>query len=99
MLIRENGDTLELFRAVPDAWWDAEGIRLNELPTTFGTASLTAARDRSRATVGLALTGPMPAQITVRFPGATQAQADGRPCAIDGNVISAPCFRRMVINF
>jgi hypothetical protein len=99
MLIRENGDTLELFRAVPDAWWDGEGISLNGLPTTFGTANLRARRDRYRAEVELALTGPMPEQITLRLPGAKQAQADGRPCAIDRDVISAPSFRRMVIDF
>src|SRR5208283_1739880 len=28
MLVRERGDTLELFRAVPDAWWEGEGISL-----------------------------------------------------------------------
>ena len=46
MLLRENGSTLELFRAVPDAWWEGEGITLHELPTTFGTANLRAQRDR-----------------------------------------------------
>jgi len=36
MLVRENGRTLELFRAVPENWWEGEGIRLYELPTAFG---------------------------------------------------------------
>jgi hypothetical protein len=99
MLLRENGDALELFRAVPDAWWGGEGISLNELPTSFGRANLRARRDRSRATIELALTGPMPERITLRYPGAKHAQADGRPCAIDGDVISAPSFRRMEIDF
>ena len=44
MLLRENGSTLELFRAVPDAWWEGEGITLHELPTAFGTANLRAQR-------------------------------------------------------
>jgi hypothetical protein len=58
MLLRENGGTLELFRAVPESWWDGEGIRLNELPTIFGTTNLSARRDQSQATIELALTGP-----------------------------------------
>jgi hypothetical protein len=36
MLLREYGDTLELLRAVPDAWWAGEGITLRDLPTSFG---------------------------------------------------------------
>ena len=28
MLLRENGDVLELFRAVPDEWWQGDGIAL-----------------------------------------------------------------------
>jgi hypothetical protein len=99
MLIRENGDTLELFRAVPDAWWEGEGIRLNDLPTTFGTANLRARRDQSRAMIELTLTGPMPERITLRYPGAKRAQADGTACEIDRDVISAPSFHRMVIQF
>ncbi|MGO9235719.1 MAG: hypothetical protein ACLP4V_17240, partial [Methylocella sp.] len=99
MLLRENGSTLELFRAVPDAWWEGEGITLHELPTTFGTANLRAQRDQTRATVELALTGPVPERITFRYPGAKQAEADGVQCEIHGDVISAPNLSRLVIEF
>ncbi len=99
MLLRENGCTLELFRAVPDAWWEGEGITLHELPTTFGTANLRAQRDQTRATVELALTGPVPERITFRYPGAKQAEADGVQCEIHGDVISAPNLSRLVIEF
>jgi hypothetical protein len=99
MLLRENGRTLELFRAVPDAWWEGEGIVLHELPTAFGTANLKARRGQSQATVELALMGPAPERITFRYPGAKQAHADGVPCDIDGNVISAPNLSRLVIDF
>jgi hypothetical protein len=99
MLLRENGGTLELFRAVPDAWWNGEGISLNELPTTFGTANLRARRDHSRATIELSLTGPAPERITVRYPGARRAQVDGRPCHIDADVIVAPSFGLLLIDF
>jgi F5/8 type C domain len=99
MLLRENGRTLELFRAVPDAWWEGEGIALHELPTAFGIANLRAQRGRSRTTIELALTGPAPDRITFRYPGAKQAHADGVPCDIHGNVISAPNLRRLVIDF
>jgi hypothetical protein len=98
MLLRENGCTLELFRAVPDAWWEGEGITLHDMPTAFGTANLRARRGQSQATVELALTGPAPQRITFRYLGAKQAQADGRPCEIHGDVISAPNLNRLVID-
>jgi hypothetical protein len=99
MLLRENGSTLELFRAVPDAWWQGEGIALHDLPTTFGTANLSAQRGGSRAIVELALTGPAPERVSFRYPGAKQAHADGVACHIQGDVISAPNLSRLVIDF
>jgi hypothetical protein len=99
MLVRENGCTLELFRAVPENWWEGEGIRLHELPTAFGVANLRARRLKSRVIVELALTGPAPQRITVRYPGAKRAQADGKPCDVDGDVISLPNFNRLLIDF
>jgi hypothetical protein len=99
MLLRENGSTLELFRAVPEAWWEGEGIMLDELPSTFGTVTLKARREPSQVTVDLMLTGPHPERVTLRYPGARQALADGSPCEIDGDVITAPVFNRLVIDF
>src|SRR5271156_5654525 len=99
MLLRENGVTLELFRAVPDRWWAGEGITLRDLPTAFGAASLEARRGQSRAVIELALSGPAPDRITVRYPGVKQARADGRPCDIHGDVISAPYFNRLEIEY
>ena len=80
MLLKENGGALELFRAVPDAWWEAEGIALHQLPTTFGVVNLKAQRSRSQAIVELALTGVAPDRITFRYPGAKRAHADGKRC-------------------
>ena len=99
MLLRENGNTLELFRAVPDGWWEGQEITLRELPTTFGAVNLRAQREQSRAMVELTLTGPAPEQITFRYPGIKQAQVDGRPCEIHDDVISASKLNRLVINF
>ena len=99
MLLRENGRTLELFRAVPDAWWDGDGVVLHDLPTAFGVARLKARRDPSQVTVELVLAGPAPQQITFRYPGAKQARADGRPCDIRGDVVLAPNWRRLEIDF
>ena len=99
MLLRENGATLELFRAVPDGWWTGEGITLNDLPTAFGVANLTARRGRSRVTVDLSLTGPAPERIRVRYPGAKLARADGSPCDIQADVILAPSWSRLEIDF
>jgi hypothetical protein len=97
MLLRENGTTLELLRAVPDAWWEGEGITLRELPTTFGTANLRAVRDAAGVTVDLDLAGPAPERITVRYPGARGAFADGTPCPVEDGLVTAPPFRRLVI--
>ena len=99
MLLRENGGALELFRAVPDAWWQGDGIALRQLPTAFGFVNLTAARDASRATIELSLTGPAPERITFRYPGAKRAFADGKPCAIQADVVTAPNLNRLVIEF
>jgi hypothetical protein len=99
MLLRENGRTLELFRAVPDAWWKGSGITLRDLPTHFGRVNLKARRDTTQTTVELALTGPAPDMITVRYPGAKRAHADGRPGDIIGDVITAPNLSRLVIEF
>ncbi len=99
MLLRENGATLELFRAVHDGWWAGEGITLNDLPTAFGAANLRARRERTRVTVDLSLTGPAPERILVRYPGAKLARADGRPCDVQADVISAPSWSRLEIDF
>jgi hypothetical protein len=61
--------------------------------------NLKARRDRSQATVELALSGPAPERIAMRYPGARQARADGRPCQITGDVIVAANFSRLVIDF
>jgi hypothetical protein len=99
MLLRENGATLELFRAVPDGWWTGEGIMLNDLPTAFGVANLRAQRGGSRVTVDLSLAGPAPERILVRYPGAKLARADGSPCDVQADVISAPNWSRLEIDF
>lgn len=100
MLLRENGDVLELFRGAPEHWWDGDGITLRRLPTAFGVVDLRARRTKSRATIELASAGPpTPTRVTLRFPGAKHAHADGKPCAIDGDVISSANFRRMVIDY
>jgi hypothetical protein len=99
MLLRENGATLELFRAVPDGWWAGEGIALNDLSTAFGVVNLRARRERTRVTVELSLTGPTPERILVRYPGAKLAGADGNSCDIRADVISAPNWSRLEIDF
>ena len=99
MLLRENGPTLELFRAVPDGWWAGEGITLNDLPTAFGVANLRANRVRRRTTVDLSLTGPAPERILVRYPGAKHARADGSPCDIHADVITTKVWSRLEIDF
>ena len=100
MLVREDGTTLELFRAVPEAWWAGEGITLRELPTDFGYVDLRATRDTQRAIIELTLAGgPAPEHVTLRYPGVKQALADGQPCLIEDDVITAPVWRRLEIGF
>jgi hypothetical protein len=89
-------------RAVPDAWdawWEGDGIALRQLPTTFGEAHVRAQRGRASASVELALAGPSPERVTVRFPGVKYARADGKSCAISGAIIVAPNFARLEIEF
>jgi hypothetical protein len=100
MLLREDGNTLELFPAVPDVWWAGEGITLRDLPTAFGRVDLRATRDAERATVELTLSGgPPPERVTLHYPGGKQALADGEPCLIEDDVIIAPVWRRLEIGF
>ena len=98
MLLREDGDTLQLFRAAPDSWWEGEGIRLQELPTAFGAVNLRARRSGSRTTVELELSGPPPERIVLRHPGANSACADGKPCDIEGDMIFSTNFSRLIID-
>jgi hypothetical protein len=99
MVLRENGPVLDLFRATPDSWWEGEGITLRDLPTAFGVANLRARRQGSQATVELSLAGPAPEKIRVRCPGAKRALADGKACAIDGDVVSTAKMSRLVVDF
>jgi F5/8 type C domain len=99
MLLRENGGTLELFRAVPDGWWAGEGITLTGLPTAFGVTSLRGRRELRRATVELSLTGPAPERILVRYPGAKHARADGSACEIEADIIMTKNWSRLEIDF
>jgi hypothetical protein len=99
MLLREKDSALELFRAVPDAWWDGPGITLDKLPTSFGAVSLKARRGRSQAIVELAIAGPSPELITFRYPGVKRALADGKSCEIREDVILAPSLRQLLIDF
>src|SRR5271166_3574596 len=98
MLLRENGETLELFRAVPDPWWEGGGIVLRDLPTAFGAVSLRARRGATRVIVNLSVAGPAPKRITIHLPGAKRARADGRLCAIEGETVAAPNFSRLAID-
>ena len=97
MLLREDGSTLELFRAVPDGWWQGGGITLHALPTAFGMADLRARRTVADLMVDLSLSGPLPERITVRYPGVKQAEADGVPCDVYEDVVSTRPFTRLVI--
>ena len=99
MLVREEGETLELFRAVPESWWKDDGIRLRDLPSAFGLLNLTARRAKSQAIVDLALSGPAPRRITFRYPGAKRAMADGKPCALARDLIVTTGFSRLTIDF
>ena len=99
MLLREDGATLELLRAVPDAWWGGDGIALRDLPTSFGLANLEARRGQSQATIDLTLSGPAPERIAIRYPGAKRARTDGNQCEVRGDVIAVRSLKRLVIDF
>ncbi|MBB4200093.1 hypothetical protein CCR94_04625 [Rhodoblastus sphagnicola] len=97
MLVREEGGTLALFRAVPDAWWDNDGIAINGAPTAFGLLNLRARKTTSGAKVKMKLSGPAPERVTFRYPGAKRAWADGHPCEILDDTMTTPAWRDLVI--
>ena len=66
------------------------GLHPAPIAHRLGLAHVTAKRRGSRATIELGLTRPSPERVTVRYPGALRALADGAPCMIDGHIISAP---------
>lgn len=51
LLLREEGDQLTLLYAVPPAWLQGDGIRLEQLPTAFGPLSLRAVYADNELTV------------------------------------------------
>ena len=99
MLLRENGRTFELFRAVPTPGGRGKALRCMICRRCSASPIYTARRTHSQATVDLELTGPAPERITFRYPGAKHAQADGRRCDIRDDVVSGPNFRRLVVDF
>ncbi|MFI5384776.1 MAG: discoidin domain-containing protein [Fimbriimonadales bacterium] len=70
MLVHEQGNELHLLKAVPDGWLaDGKEIRIERLPTTFGTLNLTI-RGR-RAGVEVTIDPPKrnpPARIVLHLP-------------------------------
>ena len=102
MLLRENGRTLELFRGAPDAWWENGGVTLSDLPTAFGVVNLRARRDRSQATVDLALSGPRArtdhVPLSRRQAGSRRRQPVRNPRRRDpGAEPEPPCHRLLTL--
>ena len=100
MLLRENGSTLELFRAVPEAWWNGEGITLHELADGLSARqSEGSARpipgDRRSGVDGPARRTESPSDI----PEASELVRTGGHARSSGDVISAPNLKRLVIDF
>ena len=70
MLVHEQGDELHLLKAVPD-WWLGEGreIRIDKLPTWFGTMNLSIRGAASGVQVKLDKpTDRAPAKIVLHLP-------------------------------
>lgn len=97
MLFCEDGGALMLFRAVPDAWWNGDGIAIKGAPTAFGQLDLRARGTSSGAKIDMQLRGAGPDRVVVRYPGARRAWADGQACEIEHDAIATPGFRELVI--
>ena len=87
MLLREEGDELHLFSAVPARWFvDETRLALERAPTHFGVASLVA--ESSRARIRLRLDVPqrnVPRRVRVHMPLGLEllgARLDGRAVAV-----------------
>jgi hypothetical protein len=65
MLVRESGDRLILFDGAPESWFrDGEGIRLENVPTYFGTLAVTARMTGKTLTIRLSSDAP----VEIRWP-------------------------------
>ena len=74
----------------------AQGRRSLTLQAKAGVIAL---RPGQPDTAIWSLQGAAPDRITFRYPGAKRAQADGMPCDIRGDTISAPKLNRLVVDF
>ena len=95
LLIREQGDQLQLLRGVPESWVrDGQGILLERMPTHFGALNLKAKADGKKLTIdlsanfrtlpsGIELSWPLqgkPARVTVD--GAEWTDYDATGCRL-----------------
>lgn len=77
MMIREEDDRLVLLAGVPEGWvTQGRGMRLERMPTHFGTVDLSAKADAGRLTLAIGGSAQPPAGIHVTWPLA------GRPAAV-----------------
>jgi hypothetical protein len=90
MLMHEEDDRLDLLPGVPPSWVAGEGLRISELPTAFGTLSMSARQDGTVMRVllepGLRDNTPLevdwpgrrrPVAVTVNGQGRVDYSADG----------------------
>lgn len=88
MLVRENGETLELLRAVPPKWWSGNGIKVRDLPTLFGTLNMTATASEGTITVTCKLSGNQPKQIVIRCHGNQTVNFNGTTHAAVNDLVT-----------
>jgi hypothetical protein len=99
LLVFEVGDGLQVLPGVPDAWLrPGDRIRALATPTRFGPVDLDARVDVDGAVqldLALADTGPPPASVRLRLPGAfTDVTVNGAPVP-DGGWIALPVAGRI----
>jgi hypothetical protein len=101
MLMHEEDERLDLLPGVPPSWVAGEGLRISELPTAFGTLSMSARQEgtvmRVRLEPGLRDNTPLEVDWPVRQrPVAVTVDGQGRvDYSADGIRLERP-FRELV---
>lgn len=98
MLIRENGNTLDLCTATPRAWLEqGKSISVTDAPTHFGSVSFTLTSDVDNNRITAGVTPPtrisVPVRLRIRHPQARpikSVKVNGIPSKPAGEWISIP---------
>jgi hypothetical protein len=102
MLVRESGDRLILFDGAPESWFrDGEGIRLENVPTYFGTLAVTARMTEKKLHIQFGGDAAPPVGFEIRWPfsnAPAKVIVDGRTLTdFDSTACKVPAESREIM--